>query len=114
FRSLTERARPHDSGLPRVKQEPRSWSRASENSRPISSVPPPGRLGPFRLAVPAETHNSVLSLVRAKKDRVRDPVLAAQLRDHPERSASRFHALDVVEAVAVRLRPVVPRGPRAV
>src|SRR5437867_1372207 len=39
---------------------------------------------------------------------------AAQLRHHPQRRPSGLHALDVVEAVAVRLRPVVPRRPGAV
>src|SRR5512132_2330751 len=39
---------------------------------------------------------------------------AAQLGDHPERRPPGLHALDVVEAVAVRLRPVVPRRPGAV
>src|SRR6266545_3724905 len=39
---------------------------------------------------------------------------AAQLRHHPERRAAGLHALNVVEAVAVRLRPVVPRRPGAV
>src|SRR6185436_19742403 len=42
------------------------------------------------------------------------PRLAARLRDHPERRPPGLHALDVVEAVAVRLRPVVPRRPGAV
>src|SRR5262249_3584988 len=41
-------------------------------------------------------------------------MLAPELRDHPERRAAGFHALDVVEAVPVRLRPVVPRRSRAV
>src|SRR5580765_1274567 len=39
---------------------------------------------------------------------------AAQLRDHPERRPPGLHALDVVEAIAVGLRPVVPRRPGAV
>src|SRR5438128_11943857 len=40
--------------------------------------------------------------------------LAAQLGDDPERRPPGLHALDVVEAVAVRLGPVVPRRPGAV
>src|SRR5678815_4908337 len=39
---------------------------------------------------------------------------AAQLGDHPERRPPGLDALDVVEAVAVRLRPVVPGRPGAV
>src|SRR5437667_7602853 len=40
--------------------------------------------------------------------------LAAQLGDDPERRPPGLHALDVVEAVPVRLGPVVPRRPGAV
>src|SRR5215470_11226295 len=39
---------------------------------------------------------------------------ALQLRNDPERRLAGFHPLDVVEAVAVRLRPVVPRRPGGV
>src|SRR5215470_8317603 len=37
-----------------------------------------------------------------------------QLRDDPERRLASLHPLDVVEAVAIRLRPVVPRRPGGV
>src|SRR5207245_5139787 len=40
--------------------------------------------------------------------------LAAQVGDDPERRPPGLYALDVVEAVAVRLGPVVPRRPGAV
>src|SRR3989442_3297333 len=41
-------------------------------------------------------------------------LLLAQLRDDPERGPAGGHALDVVEAVAERLGPVLPRGARQV